>query len=241
MQEWDKIKNGYESCREICGNLDHPGMAQDVNDYIDYSSTETTSDQLKVEAELQKMELTGKRILHVGIGNSSLAQRFSTKVSGIDGLTVSANEKTHANSLQIKNYRVFILSKHSREFILTLDEKQYDFIVDNNLPGFACCKYHFYLMLDNYLWALKPGGEILTDQNGMNWACLDPAFILSYSDLVGLENKFPVTVSKVTDTVYSLKAMGRKQDYTKMSTSYRLCERDGKQVIEPRSVIKTED
>ena len=81
---------------------------------------------------------------------------------------------------------------------------RYDFVIDNNLASYACCKYHFYRMLDNYLAVMKPGGRILTDQRGMDFTVEEKRWILSYRDLEALEQKFPVRASRVTDTVYAI-------------------------------------
>jgi hypothetical protein len=59
-------------------------------------------------------------------------------------------------------------------------------------------------MLDNYLWAMKPGARILTDQRGMDFSVEEKRWILSYEDLQALEKKFPVQVSRITDTVYAI-------------------------------------
>ncbi|MFP5260395.1 MAG: hypothetical protein ACLGJB_00875 [Blastocatellia bacterium] len=196
----------YESCPEVCGEMDRPGLALDMPLWVDHTKDETTVDQARIEAELDKLNLGGKNILHVGVGNSKFARRFAGRASLIDGLTVSHNEKTLADSAGISNYTVYLLNKYSREFILTI-KNSYDFVIDNNLASFACCKYHFYLMLDNYIWSLKPGGRILTDQQGMDWVIEDPRWKLTYQDLLALENKFPVKASRITDTVFSIQAV----------------------------------
>ena len=196
-------KSQYESCREICGEMKNPGLALDMPIWVDHTKDETTVDQARIEAVLDKLDLSGKNILHVGVGNSEFARRFASRVNLIDGLTVSQNEKAVADSLRIGNYTAYLLNKYSREFILTLSNK-YDFVVDNNLASFACCKYHFYLMLDNYLWSMRPGGQILTDQQGMDWVIEDPRWVLTYEDLLALEKKFPVRASRMTETVFSI-------------------------------------
>ena len=201
-----EFKSEYESCPEVCGNMDRPGLALDMPIWVDHTKDETTVDQASIEAELDQMELSGKNILHVGVGNSEFARRFANRVSLIDGLTVSQNEKAVADSLRISNYAVYFLNKYSREFVLTIKNK-YDFIVDNNLASFVCCKYHFYLMMDNYIWSLGPGGQILTDQQGMDWVIEDPRWKLTHQDLVALESKFPVKAIRLTDTVFSIQAV----------------------------------
>ncbi len=207
-----EFKSQYESCPEVCGRMGNPGLALDMPIWVDHTKDETTVDQARIEAEMDEMDLSGKNILHVGVGNSKFASRFANRVNLIDGLTVSRNEKTLADSLRIGNYSAHFLNKYSRDFILTI-RNRYDFIVDNNLASFACCKYHFYLMLDNYIWSLRPGGQILTDQQGMDWVIEDPRWKLTYQDLCALEQKFPLRATKVSDTVFSMHRREPGGDY----------------------------
>ena len=196
----------FDSCLEICGRLEHPGLATDMPIWIDHTQEATTVDQAGIEDALETMDLRDRCILHVGVGNSRFAQRFAGRIHLVDGLTVSHREKQLADSLRIPNYTVYFLSKYSREFLTTI-ENRYDFIVDNNLASFACCKYHFFRMFDNYLWCLRPGGRILTDQRGMDWTVdNDPRWQLSFADLVALQRRLPVAVARVTDTVYEIGA-----------------------------------
>ena len=201
-----EFKSPYEACPEVCGNLDHPGLALDMPLWVDHTRDETTVDQASIETELDKLDLGGKNILHVGVGNSRFAERFAGRVQLIDGLTVSENEKRLGEALAIGNYTIYFLNKYSREFSLKITN-QYDFIIDNNLASFACCKYHFYAMLDNYLWSAKPGAQILTDQRGMDWVIEDERWRLTFDDLLALENKFPVKARRLTDTVFSIQAV----------------------------------
>jgi hypothetical protein len=199
--------DSYEACPEVCGNLANPGMALEMPVWIDHTDVDTTVDQMRIEDALDGMEWRGLNILHVGVGNSRLAQRFAGEAAWIDGLTVCRNELERANSLGIPKYKAYFLNKYGRDFPLVI-RNRYDFIIDNNLASFVCCKYHFYRMLDNYLWAMRPGGRILTDQRGMDWTVEDPRWALRYEDLQALESKFPVRVSRVTDTVYSIRTEG---------------------------------
>jgi hypothetical protein len=113
-----------------------------------------------------------------------------------------------ADALEIPNYTVYLLSKYSREFLQVIGNR-YDFVIDNNLASFACCKYHFYRMLDNYLWCMRPGARILTDQRGMDFTVEeDPRWELTFDDLVGLETLFPLKATALTDTVYELRTCG---------------------------------
>jgi len=189
---------------EICGNLDTPGLAVNYKPYINYSQRETTCDQTRLETFLDTLDLAGKRILHIGIGNSSFAERFNNHDALIEGITISEEEYVHALSLGLDNYKVHTANKYSREFLLKFKQHQFDIIVDNNLASFACCKYHLYSMFDNYLWCLKPAGRILTDQRGMDWALLDPSLILDFAGLTELVANLPLKAIKMTPTVYAL-------------------------------------
>jgi hypothetical protein len=196
----------YAGCEEICGRLEHPGLATDIRRWIDHVGLDTTVDQARIEDALVAMAPGAEQqILHVGVGNSQLARRFAPQVRLVDGLTVWEPEKELAESLHVANYSVHFLSKYSREFLLTI-EHDYDFVVDNNLASFACCKYHFHRMLDNYVWCLRPGGRILTDQRGMDWTVEDdPRWQLTYDDLVEVGQRFSLTAGRITDTVYELR------------------------------------
>ena len=195
----------YDGCVEVCGKLDSPGLATDMPIWVDHTGLNTTVDQARIEDALEGLHLDARTsVLHVGVGNSKFAARFAPHVARIDGLTVSEPERAGAEALAIPNYQVHFLNKYAREFVTTVRHR-YDYIVDNNLASFACCKFHFHRMLDNYLWCLADGGCILTDQRGMDWTVEDdPRWQLSYDDLVALEQRFPVTTTRLTDTVYKI-------------------------------------
>ena len=191
----------YATYKKYCGG-EQPGVASN-DEAIDWTQQQTTPDQVRIEAVLDTMALTGAQLLHVGVGNSKLAQRFASRLSGVDGLTVHHNEKIYADALAIANYTVYVLNKYSREVVSVLSHT-YDFIIDNNLASFACCKKHFFIMLENYLSLLRSRGRILTCQIGMDAYHDDFGCTMAYADLVSLERQFPVLVSKLTDVVYAL-------------------------------------
>lgn len=190
----------YATYREYCENH-APGFVQDSR--VDYSDQQTTEDQARLENVLDPLFAAGASLLHVGVGNSKLAQRFSSRTRRIDGLTVSEREQTHAQSLGLRNYTVHVLNKYSRDFGHVFADT-YDFIIDNNLASFACCRRHFHVMVASYVGALKPGGAILTDQAGMDWYHGELGWPMTYADLVSLETGFPLRVSRLTATVYAL-------------------------------------
>ena len=194
----------YATYKEFCGNFEQPWVTR-ISEAVDWTQQETTRDQVRIEAVLDTLAVMDASILHVGVGNSRFAQRFASRARRIDGLTVHQNEKTHADTLGIPNYTVYVLNKYSPEFASVI-AKTYDFIIDNNLASFACCKQHFYVMCENYLRVLASHGQILTCQIGMDVYHGDFGCVMTYADLVGLERKFPVHASKLTDVVYTMAA-----------------------------------
>jgi hypothetical protein len=192
----------YTTYKEFCGNREQPWVTLN-SAAVDWTQQATTRDQTCIEAVLDTMAVTGASILHVGIGNSGFAQRFASRVQRIDGLTVHQNEKLYAEALGIPNYTVYVLNKHSAEFVSVLTNT-YDFIIDNNLASFACCKYHFAVMCENYLGVLASRGQILTCQIGMDAYHGAFGWVMTYADLVSLERQFPLRVSKLTDVVYAM-------------------------------------
>jgi hypothetical protein len=192
----------YTTYKEFCGNHEQPWVTMN-SAAVDWTQQETTRDQARIEAVLDTMDVTGTSILHVGVGNSGFAQRFASQARRIDGLTVHQNEKIYAEALGIPNYTVYMLNKHSSEFVSVLTHT-YDFIIDNNLASFACCKYHFSVMCENYLRVLASHGQILTCQIGMDVYHGAFGWVMTYADLVSLERTFPVHVSKMTDAVYAI-------------------------------------
>jgi hypothetical protein len=105
------------------------------------SATEWPSlDQRRIEQAIESFgPTTSDRILHVGVGSSSLARRFSPRVGLIDGLTVSEAEFAAAEALSLENYKVRLVNKYIPGLHGTLGhEYTYNLIVDNNLASFAC-------------------------------------------------------------------------------------------------------
>jgi hypothetical protein len=156
-----------------------------------------------MESAFEGLEWRGRDALHVGVGNSSFAKRFAPGMGRVVGLTISAAEIAHAESLGLPNYQVHLVSKYSWE-MRPLVGQSFDFILDNNPNGFACCKFHFHQMLDSYCAALKPGGVLLTDQGGLDWVAGDRRWRFKFEDLQWLGRLFPVRAVRMTQSVYGL-------------------------------------
>lgn len=154
----------FPSLPADCGQDAEPGV-NETEEWRHWTFRETTPDQRRIEQYLQSMSLIGKRVLHVGIGNSGLARLFANKCESIFGITISDEELAHAASLDLKNYEFIRQNKYADQKLTG----EYDLIVDNNPTGFACCRRHFAFMIRNYRASLNDGGMILTDKVGLSW------------------------------------------------------------------------
>ena len=160
---WDEL--------DLCDQFDRPGRGIDDLQATDFSAQPDKPGPARdrgVPGRATQRFDARSRILHVGVGNSSLALRFHDRCARIDGLTVIEREKVRADALGLRNYSVFLLNKHGSEFPNRL-QPGYEWIVDNNPASYVCCRYHFARMLENYRWALAPGGRILTHSRGLGW------------------------------------------------------------------------
>lgn len=172
---------------------------------LDWTDDDTTPDQKRITRVLEAAPLGPEhRVLHVGVGNSELARRLSSRVGQIDGVTRAQAEKDMADALNLANYTVHLANKYSQAFRSVVPGR-YDDIVDNNLASYACCLFHLYVMFDNYLACLSPGGRILTDQEGMDWTATgSDDWCLSFDDLGSLVEPLGLVVRPVTALVYEL-------------------------------------
>ncbi len=198
-----EIKNEWHSAwldsLPDCKERKNPGLRR----FVDWSFEPTTIDQSEIESFLERQGVDGLAILHVGIGNSSLARRLAHRAHGITGCTVSRREQRLANSLRLPGYIVHLVNKYGPQLRATVGDG-YDLVIDNNLASYACCRYHFVSMLEQYAASLKPGGRILTHETGMKWALGDTCWKLSFEDLVALQTLFPLKAERLTETVYAL-------------------------------------
>jgi len=197
LAAWDEL--------DLCDQFDRPGRGIDDLQATDFSDSPTSPDQLEIEQYLEAGTSLrpSDSILHVGVGNSSLALRFHHRCAGIDGLTVIEREKARADALGLSNYSVFVLNKHGREFTHRL-QPGYHWIVDNNPASYVCCRYHFARMLENYRWALAPGGRILTHSRGLGCVARDPRWHMTFSDLATSAARVGFRAMKLSETIYAL-------------------------------------
>jgi hypothetical protein len=188
----------------FCGQVDDPGVARDQPMFVDYSRQPvSTPDQQRIEFVLDRLDLRSAALLHVGIGNSLLARRFSPRCRLIDGITVSDPERQHALSLGLANYRPFLTSKYGTGLPAVVPGP-YDAIIDNNLASFACCGFHLMVMFSNYRLLLRSGGCILTDALGMAWSAGDPRWRIDFPQLEFAARRLSMSMAQITAEVFAL-------------------------------------
>lgn len=140
--------------------------------------SEESPDQVRIERILPRFIGTGSRVLHVGVGSSTLARRLAGRVDRIDGITLLPAEARHAEALGLKGYRLHVCDKY-RELP---EGGPYDLIIDNNLASFACCRAHFADYVERLCQRLAGGGRLLTEARGMRYH-QEGAFPLRRRDL----------------------------------------------------------
>lgn len=168
-----------------CGRDDQPGVIYS-EDLRDWSDKATTEDQWRIEHYIDRHDLRAKRILHIGIGNSGLAQRFHRRVKEIVGTTIDQPEIAVAERLGLGRYSFVIHNKYAGH-----DEVlpgRFDFIADNNPTSPCCCFKHLGKLLELYSDKLAPGGQIVTDRIGLRWIPdgANPQWSFDFEDLAAV-------------------------------------------------------
>ena len=149
-----------------CGNSLSPGVIYSP-ELRNWSDKATTTDQARMERYIDRYDLRGARILHVGIGNSGLAKRFHKRVGEIVGTTIDEPEVQVARAQSLANYRFVTHNKYSGQNEAV--EGTFDFILDNNPTSPCCCISHLAVLFDFYAEKLADGGQIVTDRQGLEW------------------------------------------------------------------------
>jgi hypothetical protein len=149
-----------------CGNKLAPRLI-DGADARDWSKRPSTADQLRIERYIDRYDLRTKRILHLGIGNSGLAQRMAARCKEIVGVSVDAAEIDVARSLSLANY----VAIQNNKYVLSADavDRRFDFIVDNNPTSTCCCIFHLANFFTFISANLADDGQLVTDSEGLAW------------------------------------------------------------------------
>ena len=102
----------------------------------------------------------GKKMLHIGIGNSSIFKELSDVFGQIDGVTNMHQELERAGK-----YRVYLINKYNLDELSKIDS-DYDVIVDVSLKSYACCNEHWLGFMKAVINKLKIGGRLISHTGG---------------------------------------------------------------------------
>lgn len=192
----------FATVLQYCGEEVAPGKLVEP-EWRDYSHREPTLDQKRIERHLANLIEDNSVILHVGVGNSHLAQRFSNRCAAICGITIDAAEQTHALSLRISNYSVLIRNKYASS--LQGVDGSFNYIIENSPGSFACCLFHFCRLMVNYAALLRPGGRLLSAEPGLSWSVSDDSnWWLSWDDWSCIAAAVNLDPTRLDKFVYSM-------------------------------------
>lgn len=132
-----------------------------------WANQPTTPGETEIIEYLHILKLKKMNILHVGVGNSQLAESLD-RSNKIVGISVHQEEIDKANEKDLKNYKARVENKHA----LKIKPNSFNLIIDNNLKSYSCHEhcYHNYLRTINK--ALLPGGALITNQRGLEYTCV---------------------------------------------------------------------
>ena len=152
--------------------------------YTYWEDREVTTDELEIIKFLENNnDFRFKNVLHIGIGNSYFAKKFSN-TNKIIGITISQKEIEKAKIMDLDNYQFFLLDKYSTNFKDFLNKNKFDLIVDTNLKSYSCCQDSFEFMINNILKSISINGMLITSINGMKWyKNLKPKLSFSFKKL----------------------------------------------------------
>ena len=158
-------------------------LFNDKNIFSYWEHNKVTSDEKHVLNFLKKkISIKGKKILHVGIGNSYIEENLKDFYK-VDGITLSGSEILKANKKKIKNYKIFFLNKFSKNTLFNKKLINYDIIIDVNLKSYACCDIAFKHLIKQYVIMLKHSGIIISGKNGMKWSrIIKPVLSFSFKN-----------------------------------------------------------
>jgi hypothetical protein len=179
------------------------GREPPVPAYTDrsYAQLPASPDQQRIEAVLPSLVTASSRVLHVGIGSSTLARGLCSQVAWIDGVTLLQDEQAVAIAAGLANHGVYLLDKYGPA--LRALPGPYDVIVDNNPGTWACCVRHVERLFDAYAALLAPRGRILTDERGAGWR-VRGAHALAWTDWSDLGDERGMRAERITASVWSL-------------------------------------
>ncbi len=192
----------FSDLPRFCGQDSMPGV-DEVPEWREWAHRPPTADQRRIERFLKGFLRPEDSLLHIGVGGSQLAQRFTPRVRSIVGMTISDEEEQHGNSLSLTNYQVLLWNKYR---YWPDGAGRFDAIVDNNPTTFACCLRHVVEMVAWYAEALTSTGAFFTDRVGLGWVVTggDRRWSFDRTALADLVAPFGLAVVDLDGDVYGI-------------------------------------
>jgi hypothetical protein len=225
--DWQQLsalqRDRFADLQLDCGKRSDPGI-RDREEWSDWSAFGTTAGELLIEDYLDRLGTRNKSILHIGIGNSGLAERFARSASQIVGTTIAVAEVSTAQSLGLSNYRAILHNKYSG----TDDgiPADFDFVIDSNPTAFCCCMTHLGSMLDFYASRLADEGQLITERSGLAWQMKAPGaherWGFSFDDLAAVARLAGLDSYRVSEDIYVLARSRPSMPTFASQTSYYL-------------------
>jgi hypothetical protein len=115
-------------------------------------------------------QVRGRRVFHIGIGNSELPKALDGLIGEYVGITISAPElqRFECELASRPGMSGLLMNKHDPRLFSQITG-EFDFIVDTLLKSCTCCQKHFDETMDFFASKLAPNGVILTTRNGVNF------------------------------------------------------------------------
>jgi hypothetical protein len=137
-----------------------------------FESQPTSDAELAIIAFLKSepQRHVGKRLLHVGVGNSFLPTELAADLAQYVGITISLPEIALFEKIfsGATNAKTLLLNKYDPRTYEKLNGK-FDVIVDTLLKSYACCEKHFVQMMEFFASSLTSGGVLITTETGVQW------------------------------------------------------------------------
>ena len=178
MSFFFKIKYNTVKCPNGCK------LFNDKRNFSYWESKNVTNDEKYIVDYLNTHSeaLEDKKILHVGIGNSYVAQKLFS-YNKIDGISLSQNELDYASQLNLSNYNFFFQNKYANQKLFDDKLNFYNIIIDINLKSFGCCEVAFNKMFENYVKIMNKDGKIITSRSGLKWSrIIKPVLSFSFKN-----------------------------------------------------------
>ncbi len=188
--------NGRESCGQPGLGLEQWGRSQMAR-HPPRRRNEVGPEVIRL---LRLLTGAGRGILHVGVGDSTLATCLAGERVCVRGIAFTDGEMQDARRLSLDaRYHVTRADVMPH---LAAGSERFDIIVDVNLLGLHCCRQHFVRRMELYTSLLGREGLIVAPVSPALPARPDGFFQTHHMDLLDMENRVPLRVFRPSSTLY---------------------------------------